>query len=142
VIHQVRYNLLDRGIEQCLLDALRDEGIGCIAFSPLAQGLLTDRYLGGAIPEGSRASKPHGFLKPGDLTPDRLGVVDALDRVAQERGQTLAQMGLAWVLRHAGMALVLIGTSRVQQIDDAVAALQAPAFDEPALRAIDAALTA
>jgi L-glyceraldehyde 3-phosphate reductase len=139
VIHQPRYNLFDRGIEAELLPALSQEGIGCIAFSPLAQGLLTDRYLGGGIPADSRAARG-AFLKPSDVSPARLAAVRALDALAQARGQKLSQMALAWVLRHPGMSSVLVGASRVSQIDDAVGALRAPDFSAGELAAIDAAL--
>jgi len=138
VIHQPRYNMLDRGIEAGLLDALAAEGIGCIAFSPLAQGVLTDRYLSGAIPEDSRAAKARSFLKPADVTTERLTVVRQLQQLADARGQTLAQMALAWVLRQPQMTSVLIGASRVGQIDDAVKALQRLAFSAEEHAAIDA----
>ena len=139
LIHQPRYNLFDRQVEGGLLDALRDEGVGCIAFSPLAQGLLTGKYLGG-IPEDSRAAKGVGFLKPSDVTPERLATIHRLNALAQARGQKLSQMALAWVLRHAGMTSVLIGASRTSQIDDAVGALQRLDFSGDELAAIDAAL--
>jgi L-glyceraldehyde 3-phosphate reductase len=136
VIHQPSYNMFNRWVEGGLLDALKDEGMGCIAFSPLAQGLLTDKYLHG-IPEGSRASKPHGFLRPAQITDDKLNKVRQLNDLALARGQTLAQMALAWVLRHPGMTSVLIGASRVAQIDDAVGALQNLAFAESELQSIE-----
>ncbi|ACB35508.1 aldo/keto reductase [Leptothrix cholodnii SP-6] len=141
LIHQPRYNLLDRQIEGGLLDALADEGVGCIAFSPLAQGLLTDRYLC-EIPADSRAAKGVGFLRPTDLTPQRLRTIAALNRIALTRGQTLAQMALAWVLRHPGMTSVLIGASRPQQVRDAVAATATAqlGFDAQTLAAIEVAL--
>ena len=122
LIHQPKYSMLERWVEDGLLQTLKEEGIGCIAFSPLAQGLLTDKYLGG-IPAGSRASKSHGFLKPAHLTDDKLAKVEKLNALAQKRGQTLAQMALAWVLRHEEMTSVLIGASKVSQIDDAVGML-------------------
>ena len=142
LIHQARYSLLDRTIENGLLEVLGTQGVGCIAFSPLAQGLLTDKYLGGTIPEGSRASKAHGFLKSTDVTPERVALIEALHRMAQARGQTLAQMALAWVLRHAGMTSVLIGASRSGQIDDAIQALGTPDFTAAELAAVDALLAA
>ncbi len=141
VIHQPRYNLFERSIEQGLLAALQDEGVGCIAFSPLAQGLLSDRYLGGAIPQDSRAARA-AFLKPGDITPARLAVVQRLNTLAAARGQSLAQMALAWVLWHPGLSSVLIGASRTAQVDAAVGALQNLAFGSDELQAIDAALAA
>lgn len=140
LIHQPRYNLLDRAIESDLLPALADEGIGCIAFSPLAQGLLTDRYLGGHVPADSRAAKGVGFLRPADLTPQRLRTIAALDAIARARGQKLAQMALTWVLRHPAMTSVLIGASRAQQVRDAVEAAAAPALTADELAAIEAAL--
>lgn len=136
VIHQPRYSMLDRWIEPALLPALADEGIGCIAFSPLAQGVLTDRYLKGDIPDDSRAAR-HGFLKPEQITAERLDVVRALNAMALERGQTLAQMALAWVLRHSGMTSVLIGASRPSQVHDAVAATKAAPFEPALLEKID-----
>ncbi len=99
LIHQPVYSMFNRWVEDELLNVLKEEGIGCIPFSPLAQGLLTDRYLGG-IPEGSRASKAHGFLKPAQITDDKLDKVKKLNEIAKSREQTLAQMALAWVLRH------------------------------------------
>ena len=115
--------------------------MGCIAFSPLAQGLLTDRYLGG-IPEGSRASKPHGFLRPADITEERLSRVRKLNELAQARGQTLAQMALAWALRHKAMTSVLVGASRVDQIEDNVRALSNLQFSEEELADIEGVLAA
>ncbi|MHA4871850.1 aldo/keto reductase [Duganella sp. PWIR1] len=139
VIHQPRYNMLERDIEAELLPTLAAEGIGCIAFSPLAQGILTNRYLDGALPADSRAARG-GFLNPADLTPARLAAVGKLQQIAQQRGQKLAQMALAWVLRHPGMSSVLIGASRLEQLDDAVAAARCAPFSHEGLRAIDAAL--
>jgi L-glyceraldehyde 3-phosphate reductase len=136
LIHQPFYNMFGRWIEGGLLEALKDEGLGCIAFSPLAQGLLTDKYLHG-IPEGSRASKPHGFLRPEQITDDKLNRVRQLNALAQARGQTLAQLALAWVLRHPGMTSVLIGASRVAQIDDAVGTLQNLTLAESELATIE-----
>ena len=136
VIHQPRYNMLDRWIEPALLPALAEEGIGCIAFSPLAQGILTDRYLKGDIPEDSRAAR-HGFLKPEQITSERLGAVRELNDIALSRGQTLAQMALAWVLRHPGMTSVLIGASRPSQVLDAVTAVQTAPFEVEILARID-----
>ncbi len=139
LIHQPSYNMFNRWIEDGLLDVLAQEAVGCIAFSPLAQGLLTDRYLGG-IPEGSRASKPHGFLKPEDVSEARLAKVRRLGELARARGQKLAQMALAWVLRHPGMTSALIGASRVSQIEDAVGALERLDFSAQELKSIDAVL--
>ncbi|MCW5880609.1 MAG: L-glyceraldehyde 3-phosphate reductase [Anaerolineae bacterium] len=139
LIHQPSYNMFNRWVEDGLLDVLADEGIGCIAFSPLAQGQLTDRYLAG-IPEDSRAAKPWGFLKPATLTDERLDRVRRLNAMAVARGQTLAQMAIAWVLRRAVVTSALIGASKVAQIEDAVAALDNLAFSDDELRAIDAIL--
>jgi len=122
LIHQPNYSILNRTIEQGLLDTLEAEGIGCIAFCPLAQGLLTTKYLNG-IPEGSRASKPWGFLKAERITEDVLKQVRALNDIAAARGQSLAQMSLAWVLRDSRVTSALIGASSVKQIEENVAAL-------------------
>jgi L-glyceraldehyde 3-phosphate reductase len=139
VLHQPRYSLLDRHVEGGLLQALGDEGIGCIAFSPLAQGLLTDRYLGDGIPADSRATRGV-FLKADDVSPRRVAVARRLDALAAARGQKLSQMALAWVLRHETVTSALIGASRVSQIDDAVGALAHPRFGDDELAAIDAIL--
>jgi len=139
VIHQPRYSLLDRWVEDGLLDTLADEGIGCIAFSPLAQGILTERYLASAIPADSRAAKG-GFLKPADLTEGKLAAVRALKALADARGQTLPQLALTWVLRHAGMTSVLVGASRLAQIDDALGAANGAALTGEELAAVEAAL--
>ena len=136
LIHQPAYSMLRRGPEQGLLDALAAEGIGCIAFCPLAQGLLTDRYLGG-IPADSRAAKPHGFLKAETITPQVLGKLARLNAVAGRRGQSLAQMALAWVLRDGWVTSALIGASRPEQIDDNVKALANRAFSPEELKQID-----
>lgn len=136
VIHQPRYSMLDRRCERELLPVLADEGVGCIAFSPLAQGILTDRYLGGDIPPDSRAARA-AFLKPEQLSAERLGVVRALNEIALARGLTLARMALAWVLRHPSMTSVLIGASRPAQVLDAVAATQAAPFEADVLAEID-----
>ena len=123
LIHQMKYSMFERTPEQGLFERLGSEGIGGIAFSPLAQGLLTDRYLAG-IPADSRAGKPNTFLKRSDVSEDRLAQVRALNAIAAQRGQSLAQMALAWALRQPVMASALIGASRPPQIDDAVAALR------------------
>jgi L-glyceraldehyde 3-phosphate reductase len=136
LIHQPKYSMFQRDAEGGLLDALRDEGIGCIAFSPLAQGLLTDRYLSG-IPEDSRAAKPTGFLRPESITPDKLDKVRRLNVLAQQRGQTLAQLALAWVLRHPEMTSALIGASRATQIEDAVRTLDHLRLEASELQTIE-----
>ena len=137
LIHQPRYSMFDRWVEDGLLDVLGQEGVGAIAFCPLAQGLLTDRYLRG-IPSGSRASKPHGFLKKDDIDEHRLARVRNLNVLAAERGQSLAQMALAWVLRDGRMTSALIGASHVEQIEQNVAALANPSFTAEELAGIDA----
>jgi len=136
LIHQPRYSMLNRTVEQGLLDVLADEGIGCIAFSPLAQGLLTDRYLRG-VPDDSRAAKPNTYLKRGAVTDDVVARVRALNDLAQARGQSLAQMAIAWVLRHATVTSALIGASRVSQIEDCVAAIENTRFDDGELEEIE-----
>jgi L-glyceraldehyde 3-phosphate reductase len=141
LIHQPSYSMFNRWIEDDLLAVLEEEGIGCIVFSPLEQGLLTDKYLAG-IPEGSRASKPHGFLRPADITGERLTKVRKLNELAQARGQTLAQMALAWALRHKAMTSVLVGTSRVDQIEDNVGALSNLQFTDEELAGIEGVLAA
>jgi L-glyceraldehyde 3-phosphate reductase len=117
LIHQPKYSMFERWVESGLLDVLQDNGVGCIPFSPLAQGLLTDRYLKG-IPEGSRASKAHGFLKAAEITEERLQQIKALNDLAKKRGQTLAQMALVWLLKDKRITTVLIGASSVQQLDN------------------------
>jgi len=141
LIHQPSYSMFNRWIEGRLLEALEEEGIGCIAFSPLAQGMLTDKYLE-RIPEDSRAAKPHGFLKREQVTQEKLVKVRRLNQLAQARGQSLAQMAIAWVLRHPAMTSALIGASRVQQIEDAIGCLHNRQFSEIELREIDQALSA
>lgn len=115
------------------------EGIGCIAFSPLAQGLLTERYLASAIPADSRAAKG-GFLTPADVTDQRLTVVRRLKALADARGQTLPQLALCWVLRHPGMTSVLVGASRLAQIDDALGAANGLPLSDTELARIEDAL--
>jgi len=140
LIHQPRYNMFDRWIEGGLLDVLREEGIGCIVFSPLAQGLLTGRYLVG-IPADSRAGKPHGFLRPAHITEEKLAKVRRLNKVAEDRGQSLAQLSLAWVLRQPGVTSALIGASRVAQIEDAVGTLSNLSLSAEELQTIEGILS-
>ncbi|WP_321348001.1 L-glyceraldehyde 3-phosphate reductase [uncultured Draconibacterium sp.] len=137
LIHQPRYSMFERWVEDGLLDVLEDEGIGCIPFSPLAQGLLTNKYLKG-IPEGSRATR-EVFLKKEDVDSAHDKIV-ALNNIAQERGQSLAQMALAWILRDKRITSVLIGASSVKQIDDNVTMLKNRSFSEEELAAIEAVL--
>jgi len=139
IIHQPRYSMFDRRVEDGLLDVLEKEGLGCIVFSPLEQGLLTDKYLKG-IPDGSRASKPHGYLKPDAITDERRAQVMRLNEIARARGQSLAQLAIAWVLRHEVVTSALIGASRVAQVEDGVAALDHLALSPDELRAIEQVL--
>lgn len=138
LIHQPRYNLFERWVENGLAEVLQEHGVGCIAFCPLAQGLLTNRYLQGIEP-GSRASKPHGFLKADQITEEKIRRVRALAGIAEARGQSLAQLSLAWVLSRPAVTAVLIGASRPAQIEENVAALEKPAFSPEELAAIEAA---
>lgn len=139
LIHQPIYNMFNRWIEGKLMSTLQEEGIGCIAFSPLAQGLLTNRYLKG-IPKDSRAGKSGTYLSPEDITEDKIAKVRKLHTIAQRRGQSMAQMAIAWILRLKGMTSVLIGASRVEQINDNVAALKNLQFTSDELAEIDAIL--
>ncbi len=139
LIHQPKYSMFERWVEDGLLDVLRDKGIGCIAFSPLAQGLLTDKYLEG-IPAGSRAAKPTGFLKVEQVTKDNVEKARLLNDIAKARGQSLAQMALAWVLSRREVTSALIGASKVEQIDDAVGAIKNPSFTSEELKKIDSIL--
>ena len=139
VIHQPKYSMLERGPEEELLDVLPIEGLGCIAFSPLAQGLLSARYLAG-VPADSRAGKPHGFLRPEAITEARLAQLARLNEIAGARGQTLAQLALAWVLRQPAMTSALVGASRVTQLEENVAALDRLALSPEELQAIDQVL--
>jgi len=136
LIHQPKYNMFDRWIEDGLSKVLREDGIGCVVFSPLAQGLLTNKYLEG-IPAGSRASKPTGFLRPEQVTTEKIGKVRQLNEMAKARGQSLAQMALGWVLRLKEITTALIGASKVEQIDDAVKALDNLSFSTDELKQID-----
>src|SRR6478609_2631074 len=139
LIHQPKYNLLERTIEGGLTDVLRSEGIGCIPFCPLAQGLLTNRYLNG-IPSDSRAAGDSRFLSSTDVTPEKIGIIAKLDGVARARGQTLAQMALAWVLRDPVVTSALIGASRRAQIKENLNALNSAPFSSEKLTDIDRVL--
>lgn len=136
LIHQPSYSMLNRWIEDGLQDVLDQEGIGSIVFSPLAGGVLTDRYLQG-VPTDSRAGGSSVFLNTRDLTEGKMAKVRKLNDIAQERGQSLAQLALAWVLRGGRVTSALIGASRVEQIDDNVAALNNLSFSEEELRRIE-----
>ncbi|MDQ1214029.1 L-glyceraldehyde 3-phosphate reductase [Pantoea anthophila] len=139
LIHQPRYSMFERTPEQGLIQTLGEAGVGCIAFSPLAGGVLTDRYLQG-IPADSRAASGSRFLDENQLTEEKMARVRRLNTLAQQRGQKLAQMALAWVLRDERVTSVLIGASKTAQIDDAVAMLARREFSDAELAAIDAAL--
>jgi L-glyceraldehyde 3-phosphate reductase len=136
LIHQPRYSMLDRWVEDGLLDLLQREGVGSIAFCPLAQGLLTDKYLDG-IPADSRAADPHGALSAKRITDAVLAKIRRLNDLARQRGQTLAQMALVWVLRGGRVTSALIGASRVEQIEQNVAALDQPELTGDECDAID-----
>ena len=135
LIHQPSYSMLNRWIEPDLVEVLKEEGIGCIVFSPLAQGLLTDRYLKG-VPEGSRASHP-GSMRPEMLTEANLAKIRSLDQIAKRRGQTLAQMAIAWVLRDPVVTSALVGASSVEQLEQNLAALDKLDFSTGELEKID-----
>ena len=136
LIHQPRYSMFERTPEQGLLDVLGDNGVGCIAFSPLAGGVLTDRYLQG-IPQDSRIASGSKFLNENQLTPEKMAKVQQLQTLAQQRGQKLAQMALRWVLRDARVTSVLIGASKTAQIDDAVDMLSQPELTADEIAAIE-----
>ncbi len=136
LIHQPSYSMLNRWIEPDLLDVLGELGVGCITFSPLAQGMLTDKYLNG-IPEGARASRPGYSLWPDLITDESLEKIRALNEIAARRGQTLAQMALAWTLRDPRVTSTLVGASSVEQLEDNVGALERLDFDEDELAEID-----
>ncbi|SFE44838.1 L-glyceraldehyde 3-phosphate reductase [Sunxiuqinia elliptica] len=138
LIHQPKYSMFERWVEEGLLDVLEEEGIGCIPFSPLAQGLLTNKYLKG-IPEGSRAAKSWGFLKAEQVEP-AIGKVQKLNELAEQRGQTLAQMALAWILKDERVTSVLIGASSVQQLDDNISMLNQLDFSREELDLIESIL--
>jgi L-glyceraldehyde 3-phosphate reductase len=136
IIHQAKYSMFERWVEPALLALLEQEGIGCIAFTPLAQGLLTDRYLHG-IPGDSRAASASCFLKCSDVNEEKLTKIRALSELAQQRNQSLAQMSLAWVLRNQTVVSALIGASRVQQVEQNVAALSNLTFSSAELQHIE-----
>lgn len=136
LIHQPKYSMFERWVEDGLLDVLEEYGVGCIPFSPLAQGLLTDRYLKG-IPEGSRASKAHGFLKAGEITEERLEQIRQLNEIAKKRNQSLAQMALVWLLKDKRITTVLIGASSVQQLDNNIDCLENVTLSDSELSKIE-----
>ncbi len=139
LIHQPKYSMFDRWVEPTLLSFLEKEGIGCIPFSPLAQGLLTNKYLHG-VPDDSRAAKEHGFLKKSAITPETLGRIQKLNALALERGQTLAQMALSWLLKDQRVTSVLIGASRPEQLQDSLHCLKNLKFSKEELDQIEVIL--
>ncbi|MBP3427918.1 MAG: L-glyceraldehyde 3-phosphate reductase [Clostridia bacterium] len=139
LIHQPNYSMFDRWIENGLTDVLREEGVGCICFAPLQNGLLTKRYLNG-IPADSRAAHDPRYLKPDAITAEKIAKVSALNEIAKQRGQELSQMALAWVLRDPVVTSALIGASRPEQIIENVKALDAAPFTAEELAAIEAIL--
>jgi L-glyceraldehyde 3-phosphate reductase len=136
LIHQPKYSMFERWVEGGLLDILERDGVGCIPFSPLAQGLLTNKYLQG-VPEDSRAAKPHGFLKESAITEGRLRQIRALDDIAQSRSQTLAQMALSWILKDLRITSVLVGASRPEQLADSLKCLDNLQFAKEELARIE-----
>ena len=139
LIHQPKYSMLVRWVEEGLMDVLQDKGVGCIAFSPLAQGLLTNKYLKG-IPADSRAGKEHGALQSAAITPELLTQLQALQNIAERRNQSLAQMAIAWLLKDQRVTSVLIGASSVAQLDDNLHALKNKSFSPEELDAIETIL--
>ena len=136
LINQPRYSMFDRAAESSLFDTLGIEGVGAIVFSPLAQGLLTDRYLNGSVPRHSRASKNH-FLKPTEISAEYLEHANALNQIAADRGQTLSQLALSWVLRQPTVTSALIGASSVKQLEQNVATLSSPKLSVEELKLIE-----
>jgi len=139
VLHQPKYSMFERRPEEGLFSVLEEEGVGCTVFSPLAQGLLTDRYLRG-IPDDSRAARPTGFLQRDAVTEERLDQVRRLNEIAAARGQSLAQLAIAWVLRQPVVTSALVGASRVSQLEANIAAIDRLALADDELRAIEAVL--
>lgn len=136
IIHQPKYSMFERWVEESLLDSLEKHQVGCIPFSPLAQGLLTNKYLNG-VPADSRLAKEHGFLNDQYATPDKLDKVKKLNEIAEERGQTLAQMAIAWLLKDDRVTSVLVGASKPAQLADSLKALDNIIFEENELRDIE-----
>lgn len=137
LIHQASYSMVNRWIEESLLSTLEEQRMGCICFSPLAQGLLTNRYLDGTIPADSRAAGSSVFLRPQHITDEKLSKVRKLNTIALERGQTMAQLAITWVLRHKGVTSALVGASKVNQIEDSVEALSKLDLSQRELDAIE-----
>ncbi len=136
LVHQPSYSMFNRWVEDGLLDVLEKNGVGSVVFSPLFQGLLTDKYLNG-IPEDSRAAKSHGFLQSSQITSDKIEKVKALNEIAKERGQKMSQLALSWVLRDDRVTSVIIGASKVSQIEDAVGILDKLDFTSDELNRIE-----
>ncbi len=136
VIHQPKYSMFERWVEDGLLDVLEEMGVGCIPFSPLAQGMLTDKYLKG-IPENSRASKTDGSLRATDITPQRLEQIKALNEIAKQRNQSLAQMAITWLMKDKRVTTVLIGASSVQQLDNNLDSLHQIDYTQEELQKIE-----
>ena len=136
VIHQPKYSMFERTPEKGLLDVLEKNGVGCIPFSPLAQGMLTDRYLKG-IPTDSRAAKEHGFLKTNEITTDKVVKIKKLNELAEKRGQSLSQMAIAWLMKKPVITSVLIGVSSVEQLEANIGALDTTSFSEQELSEIE-----
>ncbi len=135
LIHQPKYSMFERWVENGLLDVLEEDGIGGIAFSPLAQGMLTNKYLKG-IPEGSRAAKAHGFLQKDQITEKVIAKIKALDAIAEKRGQSLAQMAIAWLLKDERITSVLVGASSVNQLDQNIKSVENLHFEAAELKEI------
>lgn len=136
LIHQPKYSMLNRWVEDELLDTLKNNGVGCIAFSPLAQGLLTSKYIKG-IPEDSRAHKPHGFLQESEITPQLISKVKQLDEIAKRRNQSLAQMAIAWLLKDERVTSVLVGISSVDQLHENIKSFELLYFNDEELSVIE-----
>ncbi|WAM34067.1 aldo/keto reductase [Caldicellulosiruptor morganii] len=136
IVNQVRYNMFARDVENGLFDVLEELGMGAVIYSPLAQGLLTDRYLNG-IPEDSRVKKSGVFLKESDITPERIEKVKKLCEIAKRRGQTISQLALSWILRNKVVASVIVGASKVSQIEDNAGCITNTEFSEQELREIE-----
>jgi L-glyceraldehyde 3-phosphate reductase len=140
IIHQPKYSMFERTPEKGLLDVLEKNGVGCIPFSPLAQGMLTDRYLKG-IPADSRAAKEHGFLKTNEITTDKLVKIKKLNELAEKRGQSLSQMAIAWLMKKPVITSVLIGVSSVEQLEANLGTLDNTIFNEQELAGIEKILS-
>lgn len=139
IVHQAKYSLFERWVENGLLDLLETKGIGCVAFSPLAQGLLTTKYLKG-IPENSRAANPNGYLQASEITDEKIQKINALNDLASDRNQTLAQMAIAWLLKNETITTVLVGASSVKQLHDSLGSLDQLNFSASELEHIETIL--